>query len=99
MDGAGVEDSAVAVVKITAGRAAAGTRDAMQARPVDVDHVLLVAAGIGFLALEDELPARAGEIRLGVLTAERELANVGEMPLARIRGDRRGGLEECCENE
>src|SRR5881394_380033 len=99
MDGAGVKDPAVVVKEIAAGGAATGTRDAMQARPVDIDHVLLVAAGITFLALKNELPARGGEIRLGVLTAERQLANVGKVSLARIGRQRPGRLEERCDEE
>ena len=36
----------------------------------------------------------AGEISLGVLAAERELANVREMPLAGVGGDHGRRLEE-----
>jgi len=38
--------------------------------------------------LEDESRPRAVEVGLGILAAERELAQVGETPLARVDGRR-----------
>ena len=59
----------------------------MQARPIDVHDILLIAARVGFLPLKNQLLARTREIRLGVLATEGQLANVAEMDLARIGGD------------
>src|SRR6266496_3405598 len=87
MLGGGIEDAAVVVEEIAARRAALAIRDAMQPRPVDVHDELLIASGVRSLPLEDELPAGAREIGLGVLAAEGELADTSQMHFAGIGGD------------
>src|SRR5581483_10198498 len=57
---------------------------AMQAGPVRAHHVHLVARLVRSLPLEDQQAPGCGEIRLGVLTAEGELAHVAEVDLARL---------------
>src|SRR2546427_795291 len=79
---------------VAEGRAALPARDAVQTRPVDVHHELLVAAGVRFRTLQDDLASRAREIRFGVLPAEGELPDIAEVHLAGIGGNGLNGLEE-----
>ena len=60
----------------------------MEARPIGVHHELLVAPGVRFLPLKDDLPSGAREIGFRVLAAERQLANVLKVHFARIGRDR-----------
>jgi hypothetical protein len=59
----------------------------MQTGPVDVHDVLLIAPGVRLLPLKNQLPARPGKIRLGILATKGELANVAQMILAGIGSD------------
>ncbi len=81
--GGAVEDPAAAVEKVPAGGPALAVGDAVQVGAVAIDDVFLVAAGVdGFLALEDQLLAVGREIRLRVVAAGGELADVRKMPFA-----------------
>ena len=53
----------------------------MQPGPIHVDDEFLVAPGVRFLALQNELPAGTGEIRLRILAAKGQLPDVAEMHL------------------
>jgi len=50
-----VEDSAVVVEEVAARGAALAVRDAMEARPVGIHHELLIAPGVRFLPLKNDL--------------------------------------------
>jgi len=90
LEGRAVKDAAVVVVEVSAGGASLTIRHPPQARAVDVDDILLVAAFAHFvLPLENQLPARLRKIRLGVVAAEGELADVLQMVLARLGLDGR----------
>ena len=78
------EDSLVAGEEVAARRLAAAGRDASHVRAVDVHDELLIAAASVSRRLKDQAFAVVAEIRLGVLAAERELANVAEMRLVRL---------------
>ena len=89
MLGAGIEDPRIVRKEVPAGRPAEAARDAPQPRAVGVHDVFLIAAGrvFGRLALQDQLPAGRGPIRLGVLPAEGELPDVAQMGFPGIGGD------------
>ena len=92
LEGAAVEDPLVAVVEEAAGGAALAVRHAAHVGAVGIDEVLLVAAGVDlFLPLEDQLLAVAREIRLGVVAAEGQLADVPQVTLTGVGLPVRGG--------
>ena len=82
---------AVVVEEVPAGGAAAAVGHAVHVGAVRVHHVLLVARVIAARALEDDLRPVAREVRLGVLPAEGELPDVGEVHLTRLRLHRAPG--------
>src|SRR5690606_23022448 len=73
----------VVLNEVAAGGAAKAVGHATHSGTVDVHHVLLVAAGIHrVLTLEDQPGPVGAEVGLGVVTAEGELTNVGEVGFA-----------------
>src|SRR5438132_1550711 len=74
---------------------AEGVCQALQVLAIQIHRVdLLVAAGVRFRTLQDDLASRAREIRFGVLPAEGELPDIAEVHLAGIGGNGLNGLEE-----
>ena len=81
------EDALVAREEETT-RCLTGTRGhTMHARAIDVHDELLVACATTTRALENQPGAIATEIRLGVLSAIGELAEIAQVPLAGFRGN------------
>src|SRR6185369_1829179 len=74
-------------VVIAAGRSPLARRDPAHLAGAEVEDVFLVAAALLRRGLEDEAPPVGAEVGLGVLSAERELADVGQVRLVRSRGE------------
>src|SRR6185369_4332950 len=81
------QDALVVRVEEAAGRLSRAGRHAAQPRAVDVHDELLIARAPVPRTLKDETSSVRAEIRLGVLSSCRELADVAEMPLTRLGGD------------
>ncbi len=75
----GKQDAAIIVVEIATRRLSLAGRDLPQSGPIDVHHVLLVAAASVSRRLKDQLLPAPAEIRFRVLAAECELGDVAEM--------------------
>src|SRR5438105_13365615 len=86
------EDLAVFVEEVTAGGLAFAVREAMHVGAIDMHRVLLIARVAVASGLKREAASIGAEVRLGVLTAVCELADVGEMPLATVGSDENGAL-------
>ena len=67
---------------------AVSVRDALEIRPVDAHHVLLVARATVARGLEGEPLSIAAKIRFGVFTTERDLPDIGEVRLTCLRRNR-----------
>ncbi len=67
------------------------TRTASREPSAETRKIWSQAIG-GARGLEDQLAAVGGPVGLGVLAAAAELAQIGQMDLARIEGGRRQGL-------
>jgi len=60
----------------------------MEAGPVGIHHELLIAPGVRFLPLENDLMARVREIGFRILAAERQLSDVLEVHFPGVGRDR-----------
>src|SRR6266550_3248490 len=78
----GEEDAAVAVHEVAARRLPLPVRHAVDARSIDVHHVLLVAGSAISGTLENQALPIVAEIGLGVFSAVGELTEVLEMRFA-----------------
>jgi hypothetical protein len=79
------EDLAVVVEEVAAGGLPTSGRHPAQIAAVETNGVLLVAAPPIARRLKDQSPSVATEIRLGVLAAVRQLADIGEMAFGGFR--------------
>src|SRR5665213_1498497 len=84
-----VEDAAIAVHEVAAGRLALAIRHAVRTGAIDVHDVLLIAGAVVAGTLKDEALAIGAEIGFCILPTVGQLANIAEvLLLPRIRGDR-----------
>jgi len=86
--GARIEDAPILIEEVAARGASPPGGHPVQPTPVRPHHIHLVALLVGPLPLKDQQPSRCGEIRLGVLPAEGELAQVAKVNLSRVRRER-----------
>jgi hypothetical protein len=78
------ENLAVAVEEVAAGRLAGSCRHAPQVAPVDTYGVLLIARAAVARRLKDQPRPVTVEVRLGVLTAVRQAADVRQVALTHL---------------
>src|SRR5690606_26042691 len=91
-EGGREDDPLVVLDEVAAGRPAEAVADLPTLGAVDPHDELLVASLVdGALALEGQPLTIIGEVRLGVVAAEGELADVAQPPLARLGRMEDGG--------